>query len=508
MELSLIVKEKLLKVLKDRLQDRYKTMMPYFTDEPFGIFLAKIISEVENEVSVLTEVTKEDVQKKFQRIHRTKYRWFNKEQEKGSELMKEIDAAKRLYKTLSLNGELNKIKLLYGNIESYKDIEITMKKKFKTWLQNEFLLTDFRYLSTKKKHQIKKAFYNDAMYICFQLLNQKYPHGKRSDVTEYPYSMTTIPIDQTNRVKFDTSKLIIKSENEKYFRNLYVIDDDSIMHSLVDIEVLQKMFMAKTLRVLGERDVNIFFSVLSKRKSDFFATRTIEVNIGSIVKDVYKSKNKANYLRVKDSLYKMSYLTTGIVNRSLDGFTFRLLDKVTTKGNTAYVVVSSDVVNDFLEDRTVKMYTDVINNLKLESSRILIFRLQKERINCYTENKTTFNTDLNYFKRALYLTNKRKDRNIKVIEKALDEIVEHKVTLKSYKRRGDMFELEFYPITEREKRDLLGREGEEDYAITYKKLIGYNSNNAKDIDNGDMMKLGNADIIELDNNDYEIKNLW
>lgn len=154
------------------------------------------------------------------------------------------------------------------------------------------------------------------------------------------------------------------------------------------------------------------------------------------------------------------------------------------------------------------MYTDVINNLKLESSRILIFRLQKERINCYTENKTTFNTDLNYFKRALYLTNKRKDRNIKVIEKALDEIVEHKVTLKSYKRRGDMFELEFYPITEREKRDLLGREGEEDYAITYKKLIGYNSNNAKDIDNGDMMKLGNADIIELDNNDYEIKNLW
>lgn len=502
MKLSMKIKEELISILKDRLENKYKTIMPYFADISFDDFLNDIIIEIENEVSTLTEITKEDVQKKYQRIHRTKYRWYNKELEEGSEFMKDIDAAKRLYKNLLLGGELDKFKLLYGNVECYEDIESVMKKEFKSWLSNEFVLTDFKYLNTKGKHQIKKAFYNDAMYICFNLLNDKYPHGDEGDITssitEYPYTMTVIPIDQTNRVKLDTSTKITKA-NRDYFVNKYIIDDDSIMQSLLDVEALQKMVMASTLKVLGERDVNIFFSVLSKRKSDFFATRTIEVDIGSIVKDVYKSRNETNYLRVKDSLYKMAFLSTGIVNRSLDGFTFRLLENVKIKGNIAYVIVSTDVVNDFLEDRTIKMYTDVINNLQLESSRILIFRLQKERINCYTENRNIFNTDLNYFKRALFLTNKRKDRNIKIIEKALDEIVEHKVTLKSYRRKGDMFELEFYPITEKEKRDLLGREGEEDYAKTYKKLIGYDNDitmlNSDDIDSDN--------VIDI-NGDYEL----
>lgn len=133
------------------------------------------------------------------------------------------------------------------------------------------------------------------------------------------------------------------------------------------------------------------------------------------------------------------------------------------------MIVNNNVVNDYFMDRTVKLYKDVIDKVESDASKVLLFRLQKERVRCSMEGTDIFDTNMNFFRRTLYFSNKRRNENIKMVEKALNEIVSHNIMLKSYKRDKDMFRLEFYPMTE---RDLIGEEANKDYLNGFNQLIG------------------------------------
>ena len=126
------------------------------------------------------------------------------------------------------------------------------------------------------------------------------------------------------------------------------------------------------------------------------------------------------------------------------------------------MIVNNNVVNDYFMDRTVKVYKDVIDKVESDASKVLLFRLQKERVRCSMEGTDIFDTNMNFFRRTLYFSNKRRNKNIKMVEKALNEIVSHNI----------MFRLEFYPMTEREKRDLIGEEANRDYLNGFNQLIG------------------------------------
>jgi len=513
MIISDLVIEDLKKEINSRLEGTYKKVMKLFTEVDFNEFLEEMIDEIKKEVESLLEVNSVDISLVNRRVKKTKQRWFKKEMKEKNAFYKEMKMAKELNDSLSKKEEMYKFEAVYDGAKDYEDLRAKVIEKLENWVQDDnALLTDFRYLDSKQGYQIKRAFVNDALYIGLNLLKDKYPHGNQNSIVGIPRVMGIIPIDHTNRARINHENKIERIEKinnrvvkKSYFVNKYIVDDDFMVESLIDVDILKKGVMAETLKLLGWNDMDIFFILLSQRDENFFRTREIITDIGTIVKEKYASRNAANYRSVRESLWRMEHLSTGIIKPSLSGFTFRLLEYVQigsmVRGedgnivkenngddeeidnkdeNYVRVIVSDSVVKDYFMDRTIKMYRDVIDKVKLDASKILLFRLQQERVRCLMEGTNVFNTNLNFFKSALYFTNKRKSENIKMVERALNEIVEHKILLKSYTRNKDMFQLKFYPMTEREKRDLIGEEANKEYYKSFNELIGRHKDKDKD----------------------------
>lgn len=287
-----------------------------------------IDSEIEKEVKSLLEVTNDTVGVIARRIQKTKQRWYDKEMMENEAFSEEIRIAKELYKSLEISNQLKKFKYVYNDFENCTELENSIIKELSEWYKNEdSLLTDFRYLKAKRPYQIKKAFINDALYLSYSFLRDEYPYGEKSVVVGAPDVIGLIPIDHTNRVKINVDN-IVKKESKAYFSNKYVVDDDFAVESLMDVDILKKGVMVETLKILGWNDMDIFFILLSKRDDDFFITREIITDVGSIVKEKYSSRSEQNYQSVRESLWRMEFLSTGVITPSLTGFSFRLLDDV------------------------------------------------------------------------------------------------------------------------------------------------------------------------------------
>jgi len=460
-ELTEAIRNSIKEEIGNRLQGVYQEYMYPYNNISFSLFVDNIFKEVEGEICELIEINNDTIRLIRERINKTKKRWYKKELSEKGELYKEVEIiAKGLYNQLP-SDEKDKFKIMYG-VADYKELKKVRIAELKEWLQNNQIpVTHFRYINLKTQYQIQQAIINDIKFIILNTLMEKFPYGKQSAIMQMPELMGMIPYDYTNRVKINVANVVEKGY-EKYFVDKYYIDDDKYFELSINMEVLQQDVTLSVLKVLNYRDAMVFSSVISRRDENFYSTREIIVDIGDITKEIFKSRGKNNYIAVKESLYKLQSVSSGVVDSSLSGFTIKIFDKVKIQQNVAKIIVSVDIVDEFIRHNTINMYKENINKFKLHSSKILIFRLQSERIKCDSETKEEsplfLKTNINFFRGSLYFSNKKRQDNIRMIENTLDEIVENKVTLKKYKRKGDMFILEFLPLTKQERKDLLYHE--------------------------------------------------
>lgn len=458
MELTRIIKDSVKKEVKNKLEDIYQEYIYPYNEITFDLFIDNVIEEkIEAKVSERVEISADIIKPTRDRINKTKQRWYKKAISKKGELYHEVDVvAKGLYENLPSDQKDN-FKTLYG-VSDYKELKKARLKELKKWLKdNEIPLTYFRYLNLKAQYQIEKAIVNDIEFIILNVLKENFRYGQQSAIMQMPKSMGKIPYDHTNRIKINIAN-IAEEVGGKYFFNEYYIDDDKYFQTSADVRILKEDVTISVLKVLNYRDTLVFSSVMSRRDENFYSTREIVVDIGDIVKEVFNSGGQKNYIAVKESLYRLQYINSRIVDSSLSGFTLKIFDNINIQENVATIVVNIDIVNEFVKHNTINMYKENIDKFKLNSSKILIFKLQSERIKQDSikqgSDSLILKTNINFFRAALYFPNTKRQENIKTIEDALDEIVENKVTLKRYERKGDIFLLEFYPVTEQERKDL------------------------------------------------------
>lgn len=467
MELTKVIKNSIKNEIKNELESIYQEYIYVNNKIDFEIFVDTIIKEIEEKLSEFVEFNEDVIKPVRRRIKKTKDRWYEKAVSNRGDIYKEVNiVAKSIYNRLS-SDKKDKFKILYG-VSNYEELKKKRLKQLNEWRKNnEIPLTQFEYISSKNSFQIEKAITNDAKFIALNKIKKDFPQGKQSIILEVPELMGMIPYDHTNRVKMNIED-VVKKGYEKYFVDKYYIDDEKYFEFLTNVEILKKDVVGSILKTLNYNDIRVFSEVISRRDENFYVTREIVVDIGDIVKEIFVSRGKKDYMTVKESLYKLQYISSGVVDSSLRGFTVKIFDNVvidTDKTNDkeiAKIIVNVDIVNEFIKHNTINMYKENIDKFKLNSSKILIFRLQAERIKCdsrYKKNEPLFfKTNINFFKGVLYFSNKKRQENIRMVEDALDEIVKSKVTLKDYERKGDMFLLEFYPVTEQERKDLLSYE--------------------------------------------------
>lgn len=436
-----------------------------YREETFEDFINTTIYEVEEKLS--TELNIDEYYNKISRnVSQTKKRWVNKELtfNKNTCLYQEIaiEAPKNLKKF-----GIDKFSVLYNNITSIEDLKIERIKELKKWCNDDtYFLSNFPYIYDKKKSQIYTALRNDILLHIASYIKKECPTGKSDITVTVPNLLTEIPIDcGYKKIEYNNEVTSIQGKEKKYVYNDYFIDESTLFRTYADIEFLKEKALQKAFsRALNSTDIKIFAYIMTLRDENFFNSRTIVVDIGDIVRNVFESDGSRNYKTIKDSLFKLSELQIQTISENTLGFNYSIFDNVDIyldingKTEMATIIVNDYIVQQFTKHQTISMYKRKIDKFILDSSKIMVFPLQHERIRCHIKNNLTIVLNYDYFRGKLRLSNKRKKDNLKIITKTLQELVKNSTVIKDFKPKGYVFSITFYPITDSELHDLLSKE--------------------------------------------------
>lgn len=431
----------------------------------FASFADEILTEVLNDLVDVVAMSKQNIEPIVRNIFQTKKRWVQSELARKSKFHEEVEIlAQGIYE--QFKDEPDKCKQLYG-FDTYPELKQSRIDEMHTWAVNSDLpLSSFRYLSGRPPYAIKAALRNDITHLILKTIYEKCPNGLNSAIVEMPHSLSKIPIDYTRRGQFKDTTVVERNE-EKFFRDVYYIDDSTFLENLMNVEILKTGVINTVLKRLNATDIQVFLYVLSLRDEKFFYTREVVVDIGDVVRHIFVSDSQDNYDSVRASLFRMAFLYSGALDASKRGFSVKLFDNVSILPNdgreVARILVNTDIVTEYVKNQTIKLYKEIIQRFHHDSSRIAIFPLQRERIRCDSTTPSgeplIFRTNFNFFRGILSMSNKKKVQNMKVIETMLDELIKNDIAVKSYQRKRDNFTIEFHPISAKERHELLDNSG-------------------------------------------------
>jgi succinate dehydrogenase flavin-adding protein (antitoxin of CptAB toxin-antitoxin module) len=459
--------------IKDSFEAIYQKYLQPKKKMEFERYFHSITEDTWEELRNLMEVTKETVYAIVKKREVTKRRWVQNEykEDKLTGFQQEVAMFSYLYDKYK-DTDLSSFERITG-ARTVEEAEAKEKRALEEWEKNhEILVCDFPYFKFKKTNQIHSAIINDAKYLIIKKMKEKYPKGEQGTIVSMPNSITKFPYDHTNRVKINQLSI----EDSQYYKEVYFINDKTRFESRLNVEALQEGLMQENLKLLNSSDHQILFYLMSLKHEALYQPIPMVVEIGEIVRNVYLTDGKKNYLTVKESLIKMDYMEVRVIDEStLRSTKVEIFHKVTievdevTKKEVARIIFSEDLIHEFVKNQTVSIYKQIIDRFKLNSTKVLIYPLQRQRIYSASieqeGNRILYNTNLSFFRGALVFGSSKRGTQIKMIENALDEIIENKITLKWYERKGDNFLLEFYPFTEKEKRDLLSNNAPEKFLL-------------------------------------------
>ncbi|MGG2134619.1 hypothetical protein AB1284_25440 [Bacillus sp. S2(2024)] len=400
-------------------------------------------------------------------LNRTKKRWFtnaikNYEAEKKKKNRIEIDGeAEFLLRFYEQYGE-NLFEQEFSKYKSPESIISSRIAEIKEWSESETkFLTDYRYINQKTKLQIEKAIEIDIAILIGNYLKK----SKSSGAQVYENSLVDLAFFGNTRGKVSLEEETYMNEDNEYYRHKYTPDKNMEINVLVDKDYV----MSKENKVsdLDPMDYKIFLEVMRHRDELFATQKLIIVKIGDLVSNIYSSGGMKNYMIVEERLKKMRHFSItkqdNKGNWSAIGI-FSDVNVIVQPNGTkvAEIYVTEAIYKDYIQKQTVRIYKEKVDNLTQNTSQHLIFIMQKERLICYkSETNYAVTRDYTYFAGKIRFKKKRKNENLKELEAALSELVEQNIVVKSYKRIGEVFQIQFHPINEQEVQDLL--EGNYDY---------------------------------------------
>lgn len=415
----------------------------------------------------------EDVQKVrssvYRNCERTKQRWYksikdevkDRKKNKKSAILSEIQLWNNFYNTY---GE-ERFKATF-NVESVDGMIEKRLKEIEDWKNNkESYVTDFQYLKGIKEDKIVKALELDLLYTISTIILRDYNGEINNSFVDRADALVDNPI-------FADGKGILKLENwlepengEEKAYNDYIVDDEYILRTIISNKINNKIF-TRTNFVLDEKDSAIINYAVSNIGEQFFKDKIVELEIGELVDYLYSTRGSLNYEEVENRIVKIgSYQVSGILKKEGNikdtKFIFSFFPSAYVKtdestGKRIAVITFSDLLfQQYINKQTTMVYENQIKSFSIALSKILIFCLQKERLNCYTKERPYKDTySYIWFRHKVRFRNK-KEENMKLITESLEEFRSKGILVKDFSRIRDSFEIEFIPLTYYEKYDFI-----------------------------------------------------
>ncbi|WEG19213.1 replication initiator protein A (plasmid) [Alkalihalophilus pseudofirmus] len=395
--------------------------------------------------------------KQVKRRQDNKRSWYRTLLEEAERPNNPIEQEYNLIKSIidRLNEEQQKI-LGADSLDSFTSKKL---EEIEAWRkERQAPISSYPYLHTKKMSQIKLALTIDIVYDLAEFLIANDQQFEKATMFQVE-ALVNHPIFSGKSYSLDTE--LTKNSKETSLYNDYIVDDELVLRTIIRLNEGDTLSVKKNT-TLDQKDSAIFQYIMSQRDEMFYTDRTIMVDLSSLVKVIYNTDSKKCYDLVEKRLMKIkNYDIEAIINNKdsnqRSSVAYSILDRVfigqdekRNKGKYfVEVVVGDTIYKQVINSRTIKIYRDSMSKLNNPLSKVLIYALQKERLEKHI-NKKPF-TDLYTYKyftnRARFKNANQVERNLNEIYTALQEFKEQNILIKNFKQIYQSFEIEFIPLS-------------------------------------------------------------
>lgn len=367
------------------------------------------------------------------------------------------------------------------NIYSATDVETAIENQKRTideWASNKnSFLVDFPLISSKTKNQVRSSFKVDLIVSLTEIIMDSLDGDIGSYFTSKPTILLENPFFAPSKHTVPVSQAL-----DSYIANLVDFDAEDMVFQMLVSSDPNNADDIKKVKVFDPRDNQILLTLINNIRMDFYGSKQLVVDVGSIAKSINSRPNSHLYEDVKLRVHNMARTGFRLCKKETPNdpvFTFTLFDNVKTinqEGKEFLAITFGDTLFDAItKKRMISVTSSNYNLLDMDMSKLLYHHLQKERISLSTSSVPNEDGllhksyDYSYFQRIILFRKKKKKENIQLISDALREFVSKSIALAdfSYDTKSGLFNLYYFPLSDDEKADLNSMiEGhEEDYPL-------------------------------------------
>lgn len=370
-------------------------------------------------------------------------------------ITKEMDAYKimtpdELYRAFGVN-----------EMEELKTLRINEVNKWKN--SDNFNFINFRYFEYKRPYQKLAAFKNDLTLAILEIIDEQFNGCLDGVIVKRATDLIENPVFTANKVLMQMDRIIDKDSKSSFLFNDYEVSDGFILRTLV--RESENVTMTSCYG-LDERDSSIIDMIYSKITPNFFKDKTIEIDIGEVVRKIYENTNGYAYKDAEERILKISmYQIQGLIKEQENikdtKFIINFFDNAFIRTNTitnkrvAKIVFGEILFNLYIQNKTVGVSSHQLKKIKQRLSKILIYPLQKSRLEkSVSGNEYNHSEEYNYqyFKNRVRFPTRKKADNMKIIESSLEEFKAAQFLIKDFiKTKQDSFIVEYVTLSQEEK---------------------------------------------------------
>jgi len=268
--------------------------------------------------------------------------------------------------------------------------------------------------------------------------------------------------------------VIMKNKNFETFINKLAFyhehssDDKTIVSLVVNNKNIKAVNPVLTHN-FDHDDMLLFLFALNFRKPDFIKTQRIRVYFNDVAKFINKPINSSHYNFVEERFdklfckqFKISYkVEEKNITHMINLFQYMkfVVNKKYIDRSYVDVQISDFIMQQLIDIQTKNMYKKQIMSFTNAISKLIMFTLQRDRIECYKYNEEYRKVySYNYFSSRIdFPLENSKEENIRLLIDAFEEIKKQNIIVDTveYYPDKESFVVRFIPLNEIEIEDLI-----------------------------------------------------
>lgn len=351
-------------------------------------------------------------------------------------------------------------KKLYGSSDINKVIQKLLLEIDEWQADSSSYLID--YPLTQTKNQLFKSLKNDLFINLVDIINTNFEGSIDTFIRRKPDALIDMPLfsPATYSIPLQES---LDALTAGLFRNEEMEIDITLPKNPDEPDSDSKKF-----KVLDPKDNQILLCLMNNIKSDFYDSKQVILEIGTIARELNARPNAKHYEMVVSRLYNMSKInfTYKTKEKNGTGIAFNIFDSIQIEkgpdGHRYCKATFGNILADaIIKEKMVGVTLRNYNALELDLSKLLYHALQRERIRLSMSTPDDKNDallckhyDFSFFQRTVLFKQKKKEKNVALIKQTLDEFQCKGIAIHHYTVQNNNFDIYYFPLTPDEKADL------------------------------------------------------